>query len=71
MTHEQKITYLSIAANICSFGFKKEHTDLLVCLYEAVMEKGGELDLRSISVIQSECEARNKSRLLDKFSEKV
>jgi len=75
MTHEEKINYMRIAANICKFGFTYEHLDLLVWLYEAVTSNGGELTLKDITDIEHNCaeaaKVKARQELLDKVSEKV
>ena len=75
MTHEEKINYMRIAAGICGYGFDEKGIDLLVSLYELVLEKQGDSDLKSISIIQTQVKERadvkHRSELLDKVSEKV
>lgn len=75
MTHEEKISYMKVAAGICGFGFRYDQIDLLVSLYELVIEKGGDADLRSCTRIESEVKARadkkHREDLLDKVSEKA
>jgi hypothetical protein len=58
MKHEEKINYMRIAAGICGFGFSNEQMDLLVCLYEQVISKGGDADLKGLSRIESEVKKR-------------
>lgn len=75
MTHEEKITYMRIATNLCKFGFNEEHIDLLVSLYEGVVKMEGNMTLKDTVEIELTCKdrerARNVSKALDKFSEKV
>jgi hypothetical protein len=75
MTHEEKINYMKIAAGICGYGFDTKGLDLMVSLYELVIEKQGDSDLRSISKIEAEvkhrADVKSRSELLDKVSEKV
>ena len=75
MTHEEKINYMRIAAGICSFGFKNEHLDLLVSLYELTMKKEGKTALDDIVdvelAVKKRAEIELKKELLDKVSEKV
>ncbi len=52
MTHEQKIKYFQTAASICNIGFDDKTIDLLVNLYDLVIEKEGQTDLRSIVEIK-------------------
>lgn len=62
MTHEIKIKYMRIAAGICSYGFTDEQLDLLISLYELVLEKEGETDLNSISNVEQEVKQRAKEK---------
>lgn len=75
MTHEQKITYMRIATNICRFGFDDRHLDLLVRLYELVQEKKGEATLSDTITIEADVkrdhDAIQKQNLLDKVSDKI
>ena len=52
MTQEDKIKYFQVAASICNFGFDDKTIDLLVNLYDLVIEKEGETDLKSIIAIK-------------------
>lgn len=74
MSHEEKINNMRIAANLCRFGFDYHHLDLLVTLYETILDKEGDLTLRDISGIEHDCkqrsDAKNKQELLDKVSDK-
>ncbi len=75
MTHEEKINYLRIAAGICTLGFSNEQMDLLVSLYDVIIENKGNTDLEQIVKIESEvkkrADAKHRSELLDKVSEKI
>ena len=75
MTHEEKINYMKIATGIVGFGFEKRGLDLLVSVYDLVLEKKGETDLRSISkikaIVEDRADAESRSEILDKVSEKV
>lgn len=75
MTHEQKINYMRIAAGIVGYGFDNKGLDMLVSLYELVIEKQGETDMNSVCKIESEVKNRDdikrRSDLLDKVSEKL
>lgn len=52
MTQEEKIKYFQTAASICNLGFDYKTIDLLVNLYDLVLEKKGETDLKSIVAIK-------------------
>jgi hypothetical protein len=75
MTHEEKINYMKIAAGIVGYGFDSKGLDMLVSLYELVIEMKGDADLKTISQVQAEVKKRDdiksRSELLDKVSEKV
>ena len=75
MTHEEKINYMRIAAGIVGYGFDTKDLDMLVSLYELVIEKKGDSDLQTICEIEAEVKKRadikSRSELLDKVSEKV
>lgn len=75
MTHEKKINYMRIAAGICNYGFDNKGLDLLVSLYDLIIEKQGESDLKDVIKVESEvkhrADVKSRSELLDKVSEKV
>jgi hypothetical protein len=75
MKHEDKIGYMKIAGSLCNFGFDRKQVDLLVSLYEAVIEKKGDLTMRDVAKIEADVKSRadikNRSELLDKVSEKL
>ena len=62
MTQEEKIQYITIAANICKFGFTQHQMDLLISLYDLVMEKEGDTDLRSIAQTEALVNQRTEAR---------
>jgi len=75
MTHEEKINYMKIAAGIVGYGFDTKGLDMLVSLYELVIEKRGATDVKTITSVEFEVKKRadnkSKSDLLDKVSTKV
>jgi hypothetical protein len=75
MTHEEKVEFFRIGSNLVNVGINSLQADLLISMYEAVLEKKGELTLRDASKIASEAESRanakSRSKLLDKFSTEV
>lgn len=75
MTQEQKINYMRIAAGIVGYGFDNKGLDMLVSLYELVIEKQGETDMNSVCKIEAEVKKRDdikkRSELLDKVSEQL
>lgn len=62
MTPEEKVKYFTIAANICGFGFNEKHTDMLLSVYEKIIEKEGKTDLEMVCKIIAECEEREQER---------
>lgn len=72
MTHEEKITYMKIATNMSGYGFQLKDLDMLVSLYELVIEKQGDADIKSIVKVQVEVknrdDERTRSELLNKVS---
>lgn len=75
MTHEEKINYMKIAAGIVGYGFDTKGLDMLVSLYELVIEKQGETDLKNVCQVEADVKKRadikSRSELLDKVPEKV
>lgn len=75
MTQEQKINYMKISTGIVGYVFDYKGLDMLVSIYELVIEKEGKTDLSTVLKVQEEVKIRadNKSRseLLDKVSEKI
>lgn len=74
MTHEEKINYLRISAGICGFSIQNEHLDLLISLYELILEKKGDGRIDDIVEVELEVKeranAKKRSELLDKVSKK-
>jgi hypothetical protein len=62
MTHEEKINYMKIAASITGYGFELSGLDMLVSIYELVVEMRGETDLNSICTVQDAVEYRTTQR---------
>jgi hypothetical protein len=63
MTHEEKINYMKIAAGIVGYGFDKKGLDMLISMYDLVLEKKGETDLHSIVKVECAVEEREKERV--------
>lgn len=63
MTHEEKVEYMRIAAGIVGYGLEKKGLDMLVSMYDLVLQKQGDTDLRSIINIQMEVEKREIERV--------
>lgn len=75
MTHEEKINYMRIAAGIVGYTFDPKGLDMMVSLYDLVLEKQGETDLKMICEVEADVKNRDnikrKKELLDKVSDKV
>ena len=71
MTHEQKINYMRLAMGLAQFGFTNEQLDLLVSMYELVIEKKGKTDLNSMTDIVFECKKRETDRVKVKIREET
>lgn len=48
----EKVKQMTIAYRLCNFGFTEEQVHLLIALYEAVGEKGGEFTVREATSIK-------------------
>ena len=74
MEHKEKINYMRIACGMGGFSIQNKHLDLLVSLYEYVLDKGGDGNLRDIVKIESEAKKRDdieeRIKMLDKVSKK-
>jgi hypothetical protein len=64
MTHEEKISYMKIAASIVGYGFDNKGLDLLVSLYDVVLSKKGNTDLDTIVDIKMAVDKRDIEREL-------
>ena len=71
MTHEEKINYMRIATGIVGIKFYGNDADLLVSLYELVIEKKGETDLDSVCRVESEVKDRANAKKLSQISDKA
>lgn len=65
MTHEKKIEYMGMAAGLCKFGLQTKDMDLLVSLYEGIIEKGGEFSMRDAAEVRAQVEERGHNRLVE------
>lgn len=63
MTHEEKIHYMQLACGLVQIGFHLKDLDMLVSMYDLVLEKKGNTDLNSMIDIQFEVEKREEERL--------
>lgn len=69
MTHKEKINYMKIAAGIVGYGFDEKGLDMLVSMYDLVLEKQGQTDLKQIVKVQYEVEEREKESVLNKMED--
>jgi hypothetical protein len=63
MTHEEKINYLRISAGIVGYGFDLQAIDMLVSLYELVIEKQGDATL--VDICRVEQDVKNRSSAIN------
>lgn len=75
MTHEEKIKYMGYAAGLVGYHFKPEGLDLMISLYDLILEKQGDTTLRDTCKVEDDVKKRDeikkKQELLDKVSDKV
>lgn len=73
MDHEEKIRYMRIAAGIAGFNIREKDLDLLVSMYELILEKKEKGNIQDVTIIEDQVKKRSdiKARkdLLDKVSE--
>jgi hypothetical protein len=63
MKHEEKINYMKIALGICSFSLKIEDIDLIVSIYDLVLDKKGEANISEVFKIQQSVKDRYKTKV--------
>ncbi|MFA5366622.1 MAG: hypothetical protein WC333_01960 [Dehalococcoidia bacterium] len=71
MTHEQKINYMRIAAGMASLYFNNDQLDLLVSLYDTVIEKEGKTSVSDIVDVEFAVKTRKEERERKELSEKA
>ena len=54
---------MKIAAGIVGYAFETKGLDMLVAIYDLVLEKKGETDIRSIVKVECEVQEREKKRI--------
>jgi len=59
MTHEEKIKYMKVATGIVGYNFNPQTLDLFVSIYDLVIEKQGETDLKSVCKVEAEVNERH------------
>lgn len=70
MTHQEKINYMKIASGIVGYGFDEKGLDMLVSIYDLVIEKKGDTDLEQIISVQFVVEEREKKRVKEALTTK-
>lgn len=58
MTHDEKITYMQVAASIVGYNFDLKGIDMLISIYDYILLRKGESDMQSIVKIQCAVEDR-------------
>jgi ElaB/YqjD/DUF883 family membrane-anchored ribosome-binding protein len=71
MEHNMKISYLRIATGICGFGISEEDLDLLITLYEQVLEKKGDYTVDEMLKDRQKIERRIEENKRKKEVEKA
>jgi len=71
MKHEEKINYMRIAAGIAGYGFDNRSLDMLVSLYELIIEKQGKTDLSGVCTLEEEVKKRENKRKENELSNKI
>jgi hypothetical protein len=66
MTHEEKINYMRIATGIVGYGFDLKGIDMLVSIYDSIIENQGETNLKGLAKIEVEVEKRETERIIEK-----
>jgi hypothetical protein len=63
MKHEDKIKYIQIACGMCGFNIPMEYMDMIISMYELILEKEGNADMKDI--------ARIMAIVKEKYHEKI
>lgn len=74
-THSDRVKMINISANVAGIGLSEELSDLIVSLYELILEKRDSLTIKEIFTIKHEvkcrADAKARSEMLDKVSKKI
>jgi len=68
MTHEEKVNYMRIAAGVAGMGFTNHQLDLLISLYDVIIEKEGMTNLQDIIKVEMQVDERE---LINKTNDKT
>ena len=63
MTHEEKINYMRIALACCSFNLKIEDVDLIVSIYDMIINKKGSGTIKDALEIENKVKAKYKTKI--------
>ena len=64
MTHEEKISYMKVACGLVGFNFEKKGLELLVTVYDKVLQKKGQTDLKDLIDIHIDIDRKYKEKEL-------
>ena len=65
MTHEEKLNYMRLAAGMCNFGMTEDQLDLLLSLYDGVLEKEGKFSISDAIDIKVKVKEREARRAVE------
>jgi hypothetical protein len=60
MTQSERIEYFGIAASLVGYKFEKQALELLVSVYDKILDKKGDTDLKDLVDIQISVERKYK-----------
>jgi hypothetical protein len=66
LTIEQKVNYMRLALSLQNIGLQEETIDAIVSIYDALLLKGGDLNLEDITQISFDVKARHNKTGGDK-----
>ena len=62
MTHDEKINYMKLACGLCRFAISTSDMDLLVSMYEGIVEKQGQFTLADAAGVETQVKEREIKR---------
>ena len=69
MTHDDKISYMKVACGIVGYSFHEMRLDILVSIYDKIIQMEGNTDLKTLVDVQLEVERKHKAIELEKLKE--
>lgn len=69
MTHDDKISYMKVACGIVGHSFHEMGLDMLVSIYDKIIQMEGNTDLKTLVDVQLEVERKHKAIELEKLKE--